>query len=79
MTICLSGWGKKRDKDTSTDMLQGTVIPIVESSICLEKIIGTDDEHLMVCAGTGREHATPTGPCKVCLKLTLSIDLINVL
>ena len=67
MTICLSGWGKKKDKDTSTDVLQGTEIPIVESSICLEKIIETDREELMVCAGTGREHATPTGPCKVCL------------
>ena len=62
--ITISGWGDTGgNQETSTDKLQETEVPIVESSICTEKMNQTDgvDEDLIVCAG-GRGGA---GPCKV--------------
>ena len=57
-----SGWGDTGVQETSTDKLQETVIPIVHSSTCTDRINQTEgvDEHLILCAGGGR-----SGPCKV--------------
>ena len=54
--VSISGWGDTGVQETSTDKLQETVVPIVESSNCGDGL----DEDLIVCAG-GLE----TGPCKV--------------
>ena len=57
------GWGDTGVQDTSTDKLQKTVVPIVESSNCLERMNQSEvvKEDLIVCAG-GAESG---GPCKV--------------
>ena len=62
--ISISGWGDTGgNQETSTDKLQETEVPIVESNICMEKMNQSEgvDEDLIVCAG-GRGGA---GPCKV--------------
>ena len=58
----ISGWGDTGDQETSTDKLQETVLPIVQSSNCMEILDDKEgvDENLIVCAGGGTE-----GPCKV--------------
>ena len=53
--LSISGWGDTGAQETSTDKLQETVVPIVESSNC-----GDLDEDLIVCAG-----GVGVGPCKV--------------
>ena len=47
---------------TSTEKLHETVVPIVESSNCLERMDEMEgvDENLIVCAG-----GDAAGPCKV--------------
>ena len=60
--LSLSGWGNTGVQETSTDNLQETQVPIVQSSICIERINLTEslDENLILCAaGAGK------GPCKV--------------
>ena len=52
----IPGWGDTGVQDTSTDKLQETVVPIVESSNCGED----GDGDLIICAG-----GNDTGPCKV--------------
>ena len=54
--LSISGWGDRGVQETSTDKLQETVVPIVESSSCGEGV----DEDLIVCAG-----GVGVGPCKV--------------
>ena len=54
--LSISGWGDTGVQETSTDKLQETVVPIVESSNCGEGV----DEDLIVCAG-----GVGVGPCKV--------------
>ena len=54
--LSIPGWGDTGVQVTSTDKLQETVVPIVETSKCGEEV----DEDLIVCAG-GRD----TGPCQV--------------
>ena len=56
---CLSGWGSTGEEGISTDQLQETVVPIVESSQCLAGNNASEsvDEDLIVCTGAG--------PCKV--------------
>ena len=58
---CISGWGNTGE-ETSTDKLQKTVVPIVETSNCVERMDQTEDlsTDLILCAGGGKE-----GPCKV--------------
>ena len=59
--VSISGWGDTGVQETSTDKLQETVIPIVQSSTCMEIMNQTEGaENLIVCAGGGR-----SGPCKV--------------
>ena len=53
--LSIPGWGDTGVQETSTDKLQETVVPIVESSNC-----GDLDEDLIVCAG-----GVGVGPCKV--------------
>ena len=57
------GWGDTGVQLTATDKLQETVIPIVQSSNCKERMNQTEglDENLIVCAGGAEE-----GPCQVC-------------
>ena len=68
--VSITGWGNTGGTlETSTNELQETVVPIVQSSNCLGQSEGLD-ENLIVCAGNGQ-----TGPCKVfftniCFKLT---------
>ena len=55
------GWGDTGVQETSTDKLQETAIPIVQSSTCMERMNQTEGaENLIVCAGGGI-----SGPCKV--------------
>ena len=58
--VSISGWGDTGDQKTSTDKLQKTQIPIVESSNCLTKENLEGDENLIVCA-----RGAKAGPCKV--------------
>ena len=61
--VCISGWGATGGaQKASTDRLQETVVPIVQSSICVERMNQTGDvnEDLIVCAG-----GKGAGPCKV--------------
>ena len=59
--VFFSGWGDTGVQETSTDKLQETVIPIVQSSTCMEIMNQAEGaENLIVCAGGGR-----SGPCKV--------------
>ena len=61
--VSISGWGDTGGaQEASTDRLQETVVPIVQSSICVERLnqTGGVNEDLIVCAG-GKK----TGPCKV--------------
>ena len=57
------GWGDTGLEETSTDKLQETVVPIVQSSECTMRMNQTEgvNEDLIVCAG-GDESG---GPCKV--------------
>ena len=52
----IPGWGDTGLYETSTDKLQETEVPIVETSKCGEDV----DEDFIVCAG-----GLGTGPCKV--------------
>ena len=60
--MSISGWGDTGAQETSTDKLQETVLPIVETSICIEKMNETEgvDENLIVCGGGAAK-----GPCQV--------------
>ena len=59
--LSISGWGDTGVQETSTDKLQETVVPIVESSKCIERMNHTEtvDEDLIVCVGD-----VAVGPCK---------------
>ena len=61
--VSVPGWGHTGVQDTSTDKLQEAVIPIVQSSNCLDGMNQTEEvsEDLLLCAG-GAESG---GPCKV--------------
>ena len=61
--LSISGWGATGVQDTSTDKLQETEVPIVQSSNCIERMNQTEgvNEDLIVCAGG----AGSGGPCKV--------------
>ena len=61
--VSISGWGDTGAQETSTDKLQETVVPIVQSSNCVERMNQTEGvkEDLIVCAGS----AGSGGPCKV--------------
>ena len=61
--LSISGWGDTGFQEYSTDKLQETVIPIVQSSNCALRIKQDEGvkEDLIVCAG-GAESG---GPCKV--------------
>ena len=52
----IPGWGDTGLQETSTDKLQETEVPIVETSNCGEDV----DEDLIVCAG-----GLGSGPCQV--------------
>ena len=58
----IPGWGDTGHVETSTDKLQATLVPIIRSSNCAERMNLADplDENLIVCAG-----GTGSGPCKV--------------
>ena len=58
--IIISGWGDTGVQYTSTDELKETIIPIVESSLCVENQPDSEDENLILCAG-----GEGKGPCKV--------------
>ena len=61
--VLISGWGDIGGVGvTSTDKLQETVVPIVQSSSCTERMNLAEgvDEDLIVCAG-----GAGAGPCKV--------------
>ena len=60
--MVLADWGDTAVQETSTDKLQETVLPIVPSSNCIERMneIEDVDENLIVCGGGAAE-----GPCKV--------------
>ena len=63
LSLSYAGWGDKGGiQETSTDKLQETEVPIIQSSICLEEMDRTEglDEDLILCAG-----GAGTGPCKV--------------
>ena len=68
-----SGWGNT-GKETSIDKLQETVVPIVQTSLCVERMnhtAGDEPSNLILCAGGGSE-----GPCKVIFnKISLNINL----
>ena len=68
----LSGWGATGVQETSTDKLQETVLPIVESSNCVDQTEGVNED-LIVCAGG----AGSGGPCKVNHKPKVSTVLNN--
>ena len=72
--LSFSGWGDTGDQETSTDKLQETVLPIVETSICIERINETEsvDENLIVCAGGASK-----GPCKVRHQTKISFHLLH--
>ena len=61
-TILILGWGNIGFQETSTDKLQETEVPIVQSSNCIERMNQTEpvDKNLIVCAG-----GAGGGPCKV--------------
>ena len=61
--LSISGWGDTGVQETSTDKLQETVVPIVQSSNCTERMNQTEgvNEDLIVCAGG----TASGGPCKV--------------
>ena len=65
--LSIAGWGDTGVQETSTDKLQETVVPIVQSSNCIERMNQPEgvNEDLIVCAG-GAESG---GPCKVNHKL----------
>ena len=67
------GWGDTGVTETSTDELQETVVPIVQSSNCAARMNQKQsaNEDLIVCAG-GAESG---GPCKVNHKPKVCIDL----
>ena len=56
----VSGWGDTGVQETSTDTLQETVVPIVQTSNCMERMNQAEgvDENLIVCAGGASK-----GPC----------------
>ena len=58
----LLGWGDTGVQETSTDKLQETVITIVPSSNCIERMnqINGVDEDLILCTDVAEK-----GPCKV--------------
>ena len=60
--LSISGWGDTGVEETSTEKLQKTVVPIVQSRDCTVRMNKTDgvNEDLIVCAG-----GAGTGPCKV--------------
>ena len=66
-SVSILGWGYSFE-GTSPDKLQETVVPIVQTSYCLEGMNQTEgvDEHLIVCTGGSAE-----GPCQVVTKLLL--------
>ena len=68
------GWGDTGVQDTSTDKLQETVVPIVQTSNCIERMNQTEgvNENLIVCAG-GAESG---GPCKVNHKLFITYKFL---
>ena len=79
-TICndtvspfLLGWGDTGVQETSTDKLQETVVPIVQTSNCTARMNQTDgvDENLIVCTGGAAQ-----GPCKVQYQNKMSYYLI---
>ena len=63
LEISSIGWGGTGVQDSSTDKLQETVVPIVQSSNCMERMNQTEgvNEDLIVCAGG----TASGGPCKV--------------
>ena len=65
LLLSYSGWGATGVTDTSTDKLQETLVPIVPSSTCLERMNLTEavSEDLIICAG-----GAGAGPCKVWAK-----------
>ena len=67
------GWGDTGVQETSTDKLQETVIPIVQSSNCAVRMKQDEgvNKDLIVCAG-GAESG---GPCKVNRKAKVFTDL----
>ena len=63
---CVLGWGSSGIDGTATDKLQETIVPIVESSKCIEIEEHTEGivEDNLICAG-----GNGSGPCKVrCLR-----------
>ena len=62
IAVSISGWGNTGYQEFSTDKLQETVITIVPSSACKERMSQPElvDEDLIVCAG-----GSGAGPCKV--------------
>ena len=60
--ILITGWGNIGVHEISTDELQETEVPIVQSSNCMERMNQTEpvDKNLIVCAG-----GAGGGPCKV--------------
>ena len=69
--VPISGWGDTGVQDTATDKLQETVVPIVQSSICMARTEGVIED-LIVCAG-GAESG---GPCKVNHKLFITYKFL---
>ena len=69
----VSGWGDTGDLETSTDKLQETVVPIVQTSNCTEGMFQAEDvdENLIVCAG-----GAVKGPCKVAHQTKMSFHLL---
>ena len=69
--LFISGWGDTGAQETSTDELQKTVIPIVPSISCLERMSQTEkvDDNLIVCAGGAAK-----GPCKVIQNLISDVS-----
>ena len=62
--LSVSGWGDTGAQDTSTDKLQETEIPIVNSIKCIQRMNHTEyvDQNLIICAGGSGGSG---GPCKV--------------
>ena len=69
IAVSISGWGNTGYQEFSTDKLQETVITIVPSSACKERMSQPElvDEDLIVCAGGDNEG----GPCKVSNQTTI--------
>ena len=72
------GWGDTGIQETSTDKLQETLVPIIQTSKCLEKMNQTEgphvDESRIVCTGD----AGSGGPCQVTQKPNLFL-VLNIL